>query len=174
MQWRYVFFVSLFVFEVHTVTRPYFPPITIKLVDPLLSLFTAHTPYLPFQQLILARKLVLTLFIALSQLGPLLAEAQQQPAPQKQAQANPEQAQRAQIERVEQLARSTEFEATRLLGLDLAPFAGDEPTLAEVRGRLKEWLVQNTIRADPEVRDAVGQVMSRRRVGAPHGARGTR
>ena len=53
----------------------------------------------------------------------------------------------------------------------MAPFAGDEQALNEVRAKMKEWLVQNTIRADPEVRDAVGRVMGRRRDGAPPDAK---
>ena len=53
----------------------------------------------------------------------------------------------------------------------MAPFVGDEKGVKEVQSRIKEWLVQNTIRADPEVRDAMGRVMGRRRDGAPAGAR---
>ena len=44
----------------------------------------------------------------------------------------------------------------------MAPFAGDEAAVKELRGRVREWLVQNTIRADPEVRDAMGRVLAAR------------
>ena len=63
------------------------------------------------------------------------------------------------------------MEATRLLGLDMAPFVGDGDGVNDLKTKLKEWLVQNTIRNDPEVRDAMGKVMGRRRLGAPAGAR---
>jgi len=66
------------------------------------------------------------------------------------------------------------MEATRLLGLDMAPVAGDEQGVRDLRGKVKEWLVQNTIRNDPEVRDAMGRALGKRRVGAPVGARITR
>jgi hypothetical protein len=56
----------------------------------------------------------------------------------------------------------------------MAAFAGDEQGIRDVKSKLKEWLVQNTIRGDPEVRDAMGRVMSRRRADAPYGARGNR
>ena len=69
------------------------------------------------------------------------------------------------------VARGNEIEATRLLALDMAPFAGDEQALKDLRGKMKEWLVQNTIRADPEVRDAVGRVMGSRKDGPPSRAR---
>ncbi|KAI9706050.1 MAG: hypothetical protein M1836_005456 [Candelina mexicana] len=165
--WRYASFASLLVFEMHTVTRPYYPPITTKIFKAILTTVTNHSPYLPFQQLILARKIMLTVFIALSQLGPLLQPPQAQ-------QQNPEQSQRQSIDRLEQLTKSTEMETTRLLALDLAPVAGDEKAMKGVRTKMKDWLIDNTVRADPEVRDAVGRVMQKRRVGAPTGARGTR
>lgn len=53
----------------------------------------------------------------------------------------------------------------------MAPFVGDEDGVKELRGKVKEWLVTNTIRADPEVRDAVGRELGKRRAGAPPGAR---
>jgi hemerythrin len=46
--------------------------------------------------------------------------------------------------------------------------------MAELRARLREWLVQHTVRSDPEVRNAVGEVMKRRRAGVPAGAKGTK
>ncbi|KAI9835788.1 MAG: hypothetical protein M1838_005224 [Thelocarpon superellum] len=184
--WRYVSFVGLLVFEVFALTRPYFPPITSKVVDPALSFFSSHTVYLPFQQIILARKILLTLFIAFSQLGPLLQSPSTSssvssntatpglpPSSNGPAPRNAEEALQTQITRLGALSKATDTEASRLLGLDMAPFAGDEAALAELRGRLKEWLVQNTIRSDREVRDAVGTVLARRRQHAPHGARGT-
>ena len=57
------------------------------------------------------------------------------------------------------------------MALDMAPYAVDEPGVKELQARVKEWLVQNTIRADPEVRDAMGRALGRRRVGVPVGAR---
>ena len=56
----------------------------------------------------------------------------------------------------------------------MAPFAGDEEMLASLKGKIKEWLVQNTIRADPMVRDALGRSLQKRRVDAPAGAKGNR
>lgn len=78
-----------------------------------------------------------------------------------------------QLTRLEQLAQASEVEAARLLALDMSPFVGDETGVKELRGRVREWLVTNTIRADPEVRDAMGRALAKKRVGAPPGARGT-
>ncbi|KAI9797183.1 MAG: hypothetical protein M1833_005592 [Piccolia ochrophora] len=167
--WRYMAFAALGTFEIHTLTRPYFPPLASNIVNPILTTLTNHPPFLPFQVLILGRKIMTTLFIAFAQLGPLF---QQEKVAQKKAPT--EKDQREQLDRLEATAKSADFEATRLLGLDLAPFMGDERAMVDVRAKLKEWLVQNTIRADPEVRDAVGRVMQRRRQQVPTGARGAR
>ena len=163
LQWRYLTFFSLFLLEYHTVTRPYASPLLSKLINPILS-FTTHPPLLPFQFLILARKTAFTSFIATSQLSIFF-----QPATDSSTASSgvPSVLESQQLTRLEQLAQSTDIEATRLLALDMAPFVGDEAGVKELRGRVREWLVTNTIRADPEVRDAMGRVLARRRVGAP-------
>ena len=66
---------------------------------------------------------------------------------------------------------TNELETTRLLGLEMAPLVGDETGQKEMKARVRDWLVQSTVRADPEVRDAIGKAMQKRRVGAPAGAR---
>lgn len=69
------------------------------------------------------------------------------------------------------MAQGTEIETQRLLALEMTPLVGDEAGQNDMKGRVREWLVQNTIRSDPEVRDAMGRAMAKRRVGAPAGAR---
>ncbi|KAL8828306.1 MAG: hypothetical protein Q9191_002663 [Dirinaria sp. TL-2023a] len=124
---------------------------------------TTHPPLLPFQLLILARKTFLTLCIALSQLQSFFASPM---PPTTSTGIDPQQ-----LARLEQMAKGSDIEAARLLALEMAPFVGDESAVKELRGRIRDWLVQNTIRADPLVRDAVGKALGRRRVGAPPGAR---
>lgn len=149
-------------------TRPYFPPLLTGAINPLLIRLTTHPPILPFQLLALARKTTLTFFIALSQLGPLL-----QPATSASFSTS-NNIDLQQLNRLEQIAQANEAEATRLLGLDLAPYAGDEQGIKDLRVRVKEWLVQNTIRNDPEVRDAMGKVMNRKQADTQVGARNVR
>ncbi|KAJ3570005.1 hypothetical protein NPX13_g5883 [Xylaria arbuscula] len=78
------------------------------------------------------------------------------------------------LDRLEQTSKLVDSDCTRLMELEMAPFAGDAEAVKDMRGKLKEWLVQNTIRADPMVRDAMGQSLQRRRVDAPAGAKGTK
>lgn len=168
--WRYLTFAGLFVLEYHTITRPYPSPLLTKIFNPILSRITVHPPLLPFQLLALARKATFTLFIAFSQLGNLFP--QEKPASAATTTTTPSQHDLQQLARLEGNARASEIEASRLLAMEMTPFVGDEQGTKELRGRVKEWLVNNTIRADPEVRDAMGRALAvRRRSGAPAGAR---
>lgn len=164
-QWRYLVFGCLALIEYHTLSRPYWSPFLTKILNPLLTTVTSHPPLLPFQFLALAHKLIFTFFIAMGQLSPFFAP----PAPPGGSSSSAFDEQ--QLQRLEQLAQTHEVEAGRLLGLEMAPLVGDEAGQADLKGKVREWFVQNTIRADPEVRDALGRSMQRRRVGAPAGAR---
>ncbi|EHL03690.1 hypothetical protein M7I_0336 [Glarea lozoyensis 74030] len=62
----------------------------------------------------------------------------------------PEAAMAAQLQRLEATAQAADTEATRLMTMEMSPFAGDPGALNDVKGKVKEWLVQNTIRNDPE------------------------
>ena len=164
--WRYLTLAGLFLLEYHTITRPYPSPLLTKFFNPVLSRLTSHPPLLPFQLLALARKATFTLFIAFSQLGNLFP----QPAPTATVPTSQHDLQ--QLARLEATAKASEIESSRLLAMDMAPFVGDEQGTKELRGRVKEWLVNNTVRADPEVRDAMGRALAgKRRIGAPAGAR---
>jgi hypothetical protein len=166
--WRWLMLVCLCVFELHTISRPYFPALASKFLNPVLTTFTAHPPYLPFQLIQLARKMSITMYIAFSQIGPLL----QPPTPGNSP--NPELALKQQLDRLEATSKAADVEATRLMGLEMSPFVGDAAALKEVKTKLSGWLVQNTIRSDPMVRDAIGNELRKRRVDAPAGARGNR
>ena len=163
--WRYFALTALFLLEYHTLSRPYFTPMLTKILNPILTTLTHHAPLLPFQLIILARKATFTLFIALGQLGNLFP----QPPPTSTTASSPHDLQ--QLARLENIAKTTEAEASRLIAMEMTPFAGDEAGTKELRGRMKDWLVNNTIKNDPEVRDAMGRALTKRRLGAPAGAR---
>lgn len=165
VKWRYLTFTALCILEMYILTRTYTPPVLTSIINPFFTTFTTHPPLLPFQLLHLARKSTFTLFIALSQLSSIFAPPTS-PTSSSNGGIDPQQ-----LMRLEQMAKGSDMEAVRLLSLEMSPFAGDEGTVKELRGRVRDWLVTNTIRADPEVRDAVGRALGRRRVGAPPGAR---
>lgn len=167
--WRWLTLLCLCVFELHTISRPYLPIFAAKLLNPFLATFPNHPPYLPFQLIQLARKMSITLFIAFSQIGPLL-----QPSSQASQSTSPEVQLNQNLDRLEATAQAADMEATRLVGMEMSPFVGDQHALKDVKGKIKSWLVQNTIRNDPMVRDAIGRTLQKRRPDAPAGARGNR
>lgn len=167
--YRWLILLTLCTFEVYAVTRPFFPPFLNPLNIVITSL-TSHPPYLPFQIIKLARKITITLYVALSQIGPLLAmywQGSQQVQDDDKALAQG-------LDRLENMAKQLEGDTGRLMDMELAPYKGDRETTSNLQGKMKEWLVQNTIRADPMVRDALGTSFRKRRIDAPAGAKGNR
>jgi hypothetical protein len=176
VHWRWLTLASLFVFELHAVTRPAHPAVLARLVNPALArLAPRHPPLLPFQAISLARKVCVALHIALSQVGPLLgADTSQGRIAVRDGDEDDAAALRQGLERLEAAARGLDADAGRLLDMELMPFAGDAELQAGMRAKMRDWLVQNTIRSDPMVRDALGRMLRKRRVDAPAGARGNR
>lgn len=173
---RWLVLAVVFVFELHAVTRPGRLAVLDRVLNPALSWLAGRPPYLPFQAVALARKLSVTVFIAFSQIGPLLSADTSggQVVVGGRKGVSEESALQQGLERLEAAAGSLNIDAGRLLETEMAPYAGDDEMVAKVRGKVKEWLVQNTIRSDPLVRDALGRGFQKRRVDAPAGAKGNR
>lgn len=155
--WRYVVMASLYVVEMHLMTRPTFPAVLTKVLNPLLNMTGWHPPLLPFQFLTLLRKISVTFFIALAQLGPLLLGAQ--------AGQSGDGVSSQQLDRLDAVSKAADQEVSRMMGLEMSPYTTDPASMRELRSGLREWLVQNTIRNDPEVSRAVQGVLDRRRQG---------
>ena len=160
----------MLVFEATVTTRPTFPTFlqNLNLVLPTIS---GHPPLLPFQCISLLRRTILTIYIAVQQIGPILdvhlnGESQNRERDEKATQDM--------LNRLEQWASNLDDDATRLVDMELAPFKGDRQATSNLQGKMREWLVQNTIRADPMVKDALGNSLRKRRIDAPAGAKGTR
>lgn len=170
--YRWLILLSLCLFELTSVTRPEFLPF-VSFVNRGLSLFGSHPPYLPFEVINLARKVTLTIYIALSQIGPILAAQFGGPNEQR-AEEDDAKALAQGLQRLEETTRQLDSDVGRLLDMELTPFKGDDAAVSNLQGKMREWLVQNTIRADPMVRDALGTSFTRRRADAPPGAKGNR
>ncbi|KAI9885115.1 MAG: hypothetical protein M1823_003083 [Watsoniomyces obsoletus] len=160
--WRYFSSIALLTFELHTITRPYFPGI-ITYLNPLLKITTQHPPLLPFQLLLLARKVLLTVFIALAQLGPLL---KQDPTARNQSSSksknDPEMNRLRHLHHLDQLAELADAETTRLLALEMNPFATARyPHLGDLKSYIRDFLVQAKIQAEPHVQRAFRAAIER-------------
>lgn len=173
---RWLVLAIMFVFELDTVMRPGRPALFERVVDPALRLYGRTAAYLPFQIIALARKLCVTVYVALSQIGPMIGAdtSSGQIVVGGKNGGKDEVLLRRNLDRLEVAGKALDADTARLLEMEMAPFAGDEQVVQSMKGKMKEWLVQNTIRADPMVRDALGRAFQKRRVDAPAGARGTR
>ncbi|TKW51307.1 hypothetical protein CTA1_2374 [Colletotrichum tanaceti] len=169
--WRWLIIVTLFFVELIVVTRPEMPPPLAAANAVLATALRRTTPYLQFQLISLARQAAFTIYIAFGQIGPLLDQNAQ--AAQKAVESSAAAVDEG-LQRLEALASGVEGEMGRLLDMEMNPFKGDREAIGSVRSKVKDWLVQNTIRADPVVRDAIGKAMQKRRVDAPAGARADR
>lgn len=163
MFWRWVAICSMLLTEVSLMTRSEWPWVLTAMLNPGLERLRAsglamHAALLPFQVIVLLRKMVITFFIALSQLAPVLRGTS---GATKTGNEVSEQL----LNRLNSLTQSADQEVTRLMGLELSPFAGERSGMRDLRSGLKEWLVQNTIRNDSEVRSAIQSVLQRRRTG---------
>ncbi|KAL6866195.1 hypothetical protein ACO1O0_002300 [Amphichorda felina] len=170
--YRWLILVALFTFEVHAATRPRFP-LLLDALNAVVTRASSHPPYLPFQIITLARKITITVYIALSQVGPLLA-AHLRGGDKAASPDDDDKALRQGLDRLEGVARQLDVDAARLMEMETAPYKGDSEATSNLQGKMREWLVQNTIRADPMVRDALGSSFRRRRIDAPAGAKGNR
>lgn len=168
--WRWVILLTFFVTELIVVTRPEMPPY-LAMANTALSAVLRRPPYLQFQLVSLARQAAVTIYIALSQIGPMLNLEGQ--AAQRAAEGSTAAVDEG-LQRLEMLVRGLDGETSRLLDMEMTPFAGDKQAVGSVKSKVKDWLIQNTIRADPMVRDAMGKSFRKRRVDAPAGARGNR
>lgn len=153
--WRYLVMGGLFCAEITIMTRPEWPALLTQLVNPALVATGVRAPYLPFQLLSLLRKLTVTFFIALGQLSPLL----QEPTEAKTGDGVTP----PMLDRLDALASTADQEVTRLTGLELSPFISERSHMRDLKSGLREWLVQNTIRNEPDVKAAVAKTLSRRR-----------
>ncbi|RDA93687.1 hypothetical protein CP533_4871 [Ophiocordyceps camponoti-saundersi (nom. inval.)] len=167
---RWLMLAAVCLFELHAVTRPTFS-LVVRIVNFVATRLPPQHPLLPFQVIQLAQKLILTLYIGISQIGPLLMG---QSANRRHVTSRDEKGLQQALDRLEAVSTQLDAETSRLVALEMSPFKGDETSIRSLRDRMREWLVQNTIRADPMVRDALGASLRKRRIDAPSGAKGNR
>jgi len=148
----------MLVLETLVVTRPFHHFTRIPILNTLL----------PFEQLALARKIFFTTFIAISQLAPLFQQGRATTGPLTAEALDP------QLDRMATLLHRTDAEASTVLTQELLPFDADPGMQKVLEKKLGEWIIESRIRGAPEVRDAVGKVIQRRRADAPAGAKGTK
>lgn len=184
--WRWLAFAALLVFEVHAITRPGYPwfleglvnPFLVNVANPVLTFWGGgrqdwtHAPFLPFQAVALARKLSITLSIALNQVVPYLTASTRGGRVQMRKQGDEQANARQSLDELEKALHAVHEEAKRMVQMEAAPFAGNPMAMQSLREKVKRWLVDNTVRNDPMTRATINQRIMRRREDAPAGAQG--
>lgn len=181
--WRWLAFAALLVFEAHTITRAGYPwlleglvnPFLVRVANPVLAFWApgaVHPPFLPFQAVALARKLGITLTIALNQVLPFLTADTRGGRIQIKKQGSEEAKAAQSIDELEKMLHVVHEETRRMVQMEVTPFAGSPQAMDTLRHKIKRWLVDNTVRSDPMTRAAIDQTIARRRHDAPVGAQG--
>jgi curved DNA-binding protein CbpA len=169
--WRYLSVLAIATFDIRTAMRPDHPPILTQWLNPLLATMHIRPPYLPFQLSIIITKASISLAQFLGLVIPLLRQDPQQAAKPADDSEN---ARHKQIDRLDACVRASTQEASRLRELESIAFRDHEPAKKELREAMRQYMVQNVVHQEKEVRNAMGQSLARRRANAPHGAVGTK
>ncbi|KAI4706207.1 hypothetical protein J4E89_008940 [Alternaria sp. Ai002NY15] len=169
--WRYLGLLAVATFEIRTALRPDYPTFLSKYLNPFVARTNLRPPYLPFQVVTILKKAAISLTQFLGLLMPLYRTD-----PQHAAKANDdtEDTRHKQLDRLSALVAESNKDANRLLELESVPYRDNERAKGELREALKKYMVQNVVHQEKEVRNAMGEVMMRRRTGVPHGAVGTK
>lgn len=147
---------AMFVFEVMSATRPEFLGVLLRF-NTFLRWTGLRAEFLPFQLIILLRKLAFTVFIALNQLGPLFERNDGQAVEQG------EKALDQQLSMVNAGLAKADSEVGQLLKMEMVPFATNQQDLDMFKAGVKGFLEANTVRNSDQVMKAIKEVMTRRR-----------
>ncbi|PSR75951.1 hypothetical protein BD289DRAFT_379024 [Coniella lustricola] len=202
LYWRYIALAALLVFELGAITSARPPwlldavvnPLLTRLVNPLVGLVRrdgasgGHPPYVAYQAVALARRMSISLSIALNQLLPMLSADTRTGHVRLRRHGggsdNDTAKTAASLDELERSVQGVHEEAKHTVQLAATPFlahgvdadgndAGNG--LALLRERVKRWLVDNTVRSDPMTKAAIHARVTtgrRRREGVPAGAQG--
>lgn len=137
------------------ITRPS-PDFLTSYLNQFLRTTHLHASYLPFQIIKIARQTLFSAFIALNQLGPILA------SPAAEADS-PEGFQNA-TNQLRGIVRVTKENSQRLLQLECMPYIGQEGEkgMDRLKRELSSWLVNNEIQKQPGVQAAMQRLRERR------------
>lgn len=160
--WRYYAVAVMAFLELYFLTHAWTPSTVLaKAGAAAAAMFPQLLPQhlLPFQILAVARKLSMSLNIFISQLAP----------PSAKNVADPSQQTLQHMAHLSQVATRVDDEATGLLQLQMAPFRGNTREVHMLRDGMRERLITNAVRSNPEVQKAVEDALSRRQAAAEAG-----
>lgn len=169
--WRYLALLAVATFEFRTAMRPDQPALLSEYFNPWMAYLNLRPAYLPFQINTIMKKASMSLSQYLVLLIPLCSTNPQQASASVE---DSDDERHKQLDRLSAFVAESNNDAMRLLDLESIPYRDNEKAKSELREALKKYMVQNVVHQEREVRNAMGQVMARRREGVPHGAQGTK
>ncbi|KAF3145288.1 hypothetical protein TWF703_007872 [Orbilia oligospora] len=155
--WRFLSLACMFFFDYASVTRPYFLAST-----RIIYFFTQRT-LLPFEQVALAQQILLSAIIGISQLAPLFQERRMKWS---------ETTYSDHLDRLMAQAAAIKNEAKAAADMEIAPFVRQDGSIdRNLKMQMADWLVERRIESEPEMRDALGRVLAKRRKDRPAGSK---
>ncbi|EPS41399.1 hypothetical protein H072_4704 [Dactylellina haptotyla CBS 200.50] len=147
--WRFLSLACMLLFDYASVSRPYF------LVSTKIIHFFTRRTLLPFEQVALGQQVLLSVIIAISQLAPLFHERKPKSTEAQYSE---------QLDRLMAIATAIRGEAKAGADLEVAPFMKEDGSInRDLKMKMADWLVERRIESEPEMRDAIGRVIAKRR-----------
>ncbi|EWC43457.1 hypothetical protein DRE_07567 [Drechslerella stenobrocha 248] len=147
--WRFLSLSCMLVFDYASVTRPFFLSST-----NVLQFITRRT-LLPFEQVALAQQVLISTIIAISQLSPLFQQRRKKWSDKMYSE---------QLDRMVMLAVTMMNEAKASADMELAPFMKPDGSVdRDLKMRISNWLVERRIESEPQMRDAMGRIIEKRK-----------
>lgn len=141
----------MLVFEAHIISLPSFPRFLTAIVNPILQSLGKHQPYLPFQAIIIARRISISIFIAITHVAPRFVSSEQGD--------DIRQGQQTIIRKLNSIVHGTNNEIDLLLKLETIPF-NDSELEAHLRRGMKHWAMSNHVLNDENVQAAIARKTS--------------
>jgi hypothetical protein len=155
--WQYFAIIAVFLFELHTITRPEFPPVISRVASPIMSLVAKRPTYLPYQAIAIARRIAMSAFVAVAQISPQYRQAA--------ASDDSDKARQEQLRHLMAATADVDIAAQRMVQLESIPFMGDATLESRLKACMTSWLVQNEVRNDSGVQRAISRAFEKRNSG---------
>ena len=166
--WSFFSLLVMFVYETKTLMSPTFPLLATLSRHPLSITLLRHPPYLPFHLIQIARRINVSVFIAVNQIGGTWnrsppSSSLSSPTDDDDDMVDSPQLIAAAMQKLRAIIREADRDALRAVQMEIVPFVpGDSQLRDRLKRSLTAWLVRNEIRNDPGVVEAMRRAVERR------------
>ncbi|KAK6340422.1 hypothetical protein TWF730_002179 [Orbilia blumenaviensis] len=155
--WRFLSVACMFFFDYASITRPHF------LVSTRIIYFLTRRTLLPFEQVALGQQILLSAIIGISQLAPLFQGKRTKWSDTMYSNH---------LDRLMAQATAIKCEAKAAADMEVAPFIKQDGSIdRDLKMQMADWLVERRIESEPEMRDALGRLLEKKRKDRPLGSK---